>query len=976
MKKVLLLALLLFITVDVLAQGFNSASGRNHPELNWQVTETEHFLIMYPDRISGIEAKAASIAEETYQALSKNMGAEFKDKIRIYLTDEDEINNGFASPVGKGYTNIWVHTNDYSEIWTAEEKWLRKVIAHELAHIFHFKATWSNLGLLQFVLGEPFTRSWTEGVAQYQTETWDSQRGDRWLRKAIFDSRPSFKDGQSIENSRLMYAVGNSQLRYFTEKYGDSTLVDMLDQRKSVLGIFERHDFYDAFEETVEGGFNSFYDDWRKHMNVYYNSMAANMERVDSLDADLLPLPGQFYYDMAVSPDDSLIAVLSLNSLARPVRRLLIVTNDSTRKTTVAAEGSINFDVSWSADGKQIYYSRKVRGEYSSLVNDIFSYDLESGNESRLTDNRRARFPVSGPGKSEISYIVNERGVGNLFTLNLESGDENQITNYDGDIQLLWPLWIESRSSWLLHRFDVDGSRNLVLLNRETQAETILDEGDLDNRRVVLSPDEKRIAYTSLRDNVPNVFVYDFENGSSKRVTNLFTGGEVHGWMAEKDTLDGERILVQASETKRRDGAYWISPDREVYQPDYSIPEAYTSWTQKTPPNRIPSVIEPDESLILNRYSYSSFKNITHAMSLALPYYYNRDDWGVFATTNWVEPLGKHAISALGWVSIASPAKSSFGSINYLNNQFYPWLRFSAYKIPGNGSFYGDEFLFEELTGGELYARWPLDLFELPYQTSSIDAQLRHVLRDPIGAGRFDDSPRVPSPETGRQTDLQIGWQIKQQRPWRDNAIHPLDGRGVRLSVSAAEKNFASDVSFLTAEVNTYVIFPAPGLHRVFAQFRAQSQWGEPFPQDYIGFSRYDNISLSLPNEVPQNFLSNADRVRGYRSFITGSQVAFGSLEYRIPFIPSLRTTILGVLNLGSTTLSLFSDAGLIRNARLEDGTRDTITRWGAGAEVKNHIRLFGVGFSHAIGVAQPTQELFTEADVDFYYRVKAVVPF
>ncbi|MEX0662707.1 MAG: hypothetical protein WEA58_07710 [Balneolaceae bacterium] len=976
MKKLLLFSLLLFITVDAFAQGFNSTSGRNHPELNWQVAETQHFLIMYPERISGIEAEAAAIAEETYQALSKNMGVEFSDKIRIYLTDQDEINNGFASPIGKGYTNIWLNTNDYSEIWTGQEKWLRKVVAHELAHIFHFKATWSNMGLLQFALGEPFTRSWAEGMGQYQTETWDSQRGDRWLRKAIFDSRPGFNDGQSNENGRLMYAVGNSQLRYFTKKYGDSTLVDMLAQRKSVLGIFDRHDFYDAFDETVEGGFNAFYEDWRKHMNVYYNSMAANMERVDSLNADLLPLPGQFYYDMAVSPDDSLIAVLSLTSLARPVRRLFIVQNDSTRKTTFAAEGSINIDVSWSADGKDLYYSRNVRGENSSLVNDIFSYDIESGKEKRLTVNRRARFPVAGPGESEISYIVNEDGTGNLFVMNLESGDENQITDYEGDIQLLWPLWIESKNSWLFHRFDVGGSRNLVLYDRETHSETILDEDDLDNRKAVLSPNENQIAYTSLRDDVPNVFIYDFESDSSKRVTNLFTGGEVHGWMAKKDTLDGERILVQASETKRSDGAYWMSPEREVYQPDFSIPEAYTSWTQKTPPTKIPSFIEPDESLISDRYPYSSFKNITHAASFALPYYANRDDWGLFATTNWVEPLGKHAISALGWVSIANPAESSFGSINYLNNQFYPWLRFSVYKIPGNGRFYGDEFLFEELTGGEIYARWPLDLFEAPYQTGSIDAQLRHVLRDPIGPDRFDDSPRVPTPQTGRQTDLQIGWQINQQRPWRDNVIHPLDGRGIRIAVRGSDKILASDVRFLTAELNTYTVLPSIGLHRIFAQFRAQSQWGEPFPQDYIGFSRYDNISLSLPDEVPQNFLGDADRVRGYRSFITGSQVAFGSLEYRIPFIPSLQTTILGVLNLGSTTLSLFSDAGVVRNARLENGTRDTVTRWGAGAEIKNHLRLFGVGFSHALGVAQPTEELFTDADVDFYYRVKAVVPF
>src|SRR5690554_1429173 len=123
MKIQLLTLYLLFIAADLAAQGFNAYSGRNHPELNWQVAETEHFYIMYPARISGIETEAAAIAEESYQALSKNMGVEFSGKIRIYLSDEDEVNNGFAVPVGKGYTNIWVNTNDYSEFWTGREKW-------------------------------------------------------------------------------------------------------------------------------------------------------------------------------------------------------------------------------------------------------------------------------------------------------------------------------------------------------------------------------------------------------------------------------------------------------------------------------------------------------------------------------------------------------------------------------------------------------------------------------------------------------------------------------------------------------------------------------------------------------------------------------------------------------------------------------------------------------------------------------------
>lgn len=972
---IIVLSCFVIITPELFSQGFNTFNNRNHPYLNWQVAETENFKIMYPERISGIEVEAASIAEESYRALVENLEVSFSKKIRIYLSDEDEINNGFASPIGKGYTNIWVNLNDYSEIWTGREKWLRKVIAHELAHIFHFKSVWTHLGLNQYLVADPIPSFWAEGLAQYQTEKWDSQRGDRWLRKAIFDSRPSFRDGQSIENGRLMYASGNSQLRYFTEKYGDSTLVDLFSHRQKLLGILEYHDFYDAFDEAVEGGYDAFFEDWRKHMNVYYNTLASQMERTDSLQAEKLNVPGQFYYDMAASPDDSLFAVLSLTSLNRPVRRLYIVQNDSTMSSSQVAEGGINRDLGWSRDSKKLFYSRTVRGEKSSLVNDIYLFDLEAGKERRVTRSRRAKFPVQGPGENQIGYVVNEGGTGNLFEYDLETGAEYRVTNYRGDVQLLWPLWIEQENSWLVHRFAENGDRFLTLTNRKTGNEFNLDDGQIDNRKAVLSPDGKQIAYTSLRDEVPNVFIYDFESGSTRRITNLFTGGEVYGWVSRTDTLESEKLLIKASETKQRDNAYLVDPNRSFSSQDGTIPEAYKSWRKKSPPSVLSSVIPPDEYLITDRYRYKSFRNITHAASLVLPYYSARDHWGLFGLTTWTEPLAKHMFIGAGNISF-SDIDNSFGILSYINNQLYPTITSSVYKIPGSAFFYGNKLLIEELTGGDISLNIPLDLFDMPYQSGSFFGRFRHTLVKPLDRDSFRDLDLLPEPERARQTDLSVGLGVKKQRPWRDNNIHPLDGRGVRLVFTGAEKILGSDVRFATADIGAFTVLPSLGLHRIYLHGRYQVQWGTPLPQSFIGFSRFDNIHLNLPGEVPISLFNEAERVRGYRGFVAGRQVLFGSLEYRVPFLPSLGTKVLGMLELGSTSLALFTDAGVVRNVQFADEPDPITNRWGAGAEVKNEVSLFGINFIHSLGVAQPAQELFTDVDVDLYYRVRAVVPF
>ncbi|MCC5913954.1 MAG: BamA/TamA family outer membrane protein [Balneolaceae bacterium] len=967
--------LLLFGATELVAQGFNSFNNRNHPYLNWQVAETEHTKIIYPDRLSGIEALAAPIAEESYRALSENLDVTFDRKIRIYLSDEDEINNGFANPIGKGYTMIWVNLNDYAEIWTGSEKWLRKVIAHELGHIFHFKAVWSSLGLLQWAVADPLPVFWTEGIAQYQTEEWDSQRGDRWLRKAIFDSRPDYRDGRSIENGRLMYAKGNSQLRYFAETYGDTTLAQMMQHRKSFLGFFDVHDFDSAFRTVVDGGYSEFREEWLKHVNVYYNTLASQMERTDSLGTDAFSLPGQFYYDMAVSPDDSLIAVLSLPSMQRPVRSIFLVQSDSTQNRTRIAEGSINPDLSWSRDGNRLYYSRTVRGDRSSLINDIFVYHKESGREEQLTFSRRARYPVQGPQPNQIGYVVNEDGTGNLFVMDLDSGEEQRVTDYEGDIQMLFPVWVESVQSWLFHRFDADGSRYMVLFNPETGSERLLDDGAVDNRKFVLSPGGGSVAYTSLRDEVPNVFIYDFDSEEERRVTNLFTGGEVYGWIAERDTLETEKLLVKASETKRRDEAWWVEPDRSHYAGEWEVPEAYASWRTHQPPNVIPSLIEPDESLITSRYEYRSFRNITHAASVVLPYYGDPGNWGLFGTSGWVEPLSKHIIAGSGLLSFGDFDRS-YGLLSYINNQFYPSFAFSVYKTPGSAYFYGDRFLVEELIGGDITMTLPIDRLEGSYRDGAFYSRVRHTLVRPFERERFEDRISAPAPERARQTDLTIGMGVTKQRPWRDNLIHPLDGWGVQGLLTGAEKILGSDVRFATADLSAYTVLPALGLHRLYLHGRFQQQWGTPLPQNFIGFTRLDNIQLNLPGEVPINLFYAAERVRGYRDFIAGNRVAFGSLEYRMPFLPSLQTSILGLLRLGSTSLALFTDAGVVWNARFDDGTTGTEQRWGAGAEIKNSVNLAGIRFAHSLGIAQPAMDLFTDVDYDLYYRVRATVPF
>lgn len=959
----------------VYPQGFNSFNGRNHPYLQWKVAETEHFKIIYPERISGIEPGAAAIAEESYRVLSQNLDVSFDKKIRIYLTDSDEINNGFAVPVGNGHTNIWVNLNDYIDIWTGREKWLRKVIAHELAHIFHFKAIESDIGLWQFAVADPLPRFFTEGLAQYQTEKWDSQRGDRWLRMAVFDDMLNYKDGRSIYNTRLMYAIGNSQVRYFAEQYGDSTLTTLLDTRKPFLKFWRVHDFQHAFRESTGDSYNDFEDKWRKHVNVYYNTLASESERIDSLQADAETLPGTYFFDVKYNPRNSQVAVLSIPSAGRPFRQLILSEDSKNGYRRILADGNINADISWSPDGENIAYSRQSRGENSSLLNDIFLFDLAQNREIRITKSRRATSPVFISKGNSIAYIVNEAGTGNIFRRNLRSGEETKITRYSENIQLHGLVRNESRNELVFVRFDEKGNRNLVVIDEKSLSEKVLDDGLTDNRMPVISPDGQKMAFTSLRDEVPNVFIYDFQNSEMHRVTKLFAGAEVFDWIPPTDSLS-ERLVIKASETKTEESIYLIDSKRRIPGDMHTfVPEAYSAWRKQSPQTEIPSLIEPDESLVVSDYSYQSFKNLTHGASIALPFYAGDDYWGIFGTTNWIEPLGKHVISGTGLVSFGD-FDNSYGTLNYVNNQLRPVVIISAFRIPGEARFYSDRFLIEQLTGGDITVSWPLDISEKPFRDDRFNIRFRYAETDPFQSRKFSDTFAAPAPIKAEKTELRLGWRTSLMKPGRNNAIHPLDGYGYKLLFTGAGKFAGSDVEYATLDASAFKVLPSIGNQRVYIYGRFQAQFGNPVPQDFIGLSRFEKIEVDLPNEISFIQSNQLDRVRGYREFVAGDRVAFASVEYRMPFLPSLQTRILNSIVLGGTSVALFGDAGVVWGARRIDDSLSTEERYGMGFELKNRMNFFGLEIGHAVGIAQKYDELFSGSKYDSYYRVKASVPF
>ena len=1004
--RCLSLLLALAAALPVQAQGFSIFNGRNHPELDWQVAETEHFEIVYPERLAGIEAEAAAISEASYDVLSEVMGVDFEgDKIRVYLSDEDEIANGVAYPVGpSGYTAIWVHVNRTAEIWTGDVRWLRKVLAHELVHLFHYRAVRSRLGLLQELFGQPLPRFWAEGLAQYLTEEWDAQRGDRFLRTAVLEGRLDPDDGLSPDAGRLLYASGNSQVRRLAELYGDSTIAQILAHRRTVLPGVQTHDFYRAFRSVTGDDYRDFREEWKKHVGVYYHTLAGQVERVDSLRAEPLPLPGQAIDDVQFSPDTSRVAALVLTSLARPVRRLYVMENAPTdtssdaprrlRGLDVIAEGSIEAPFAWGPQGDRIAYARSVRGRYGSIVTDLFLVDVDTEKTRRLTTDRRAHAPTFSPDGRRLAFVGVEGETANVFVLDLETGEERQLTRFEGEVQITAARWQpaadgakEGSGAIAVALFDAAAERTVSLVDVVTGAVRAATDRLHDDRRPIWQPDGLGIAYTSLRDDAPNVFRTATLGPTqaptgARRVTHLFGGATAHGWLPPDSLHPAGRLLVVASETKRRDRAYLVDAGRtpQVLDRTPEAPSAYSTWTTHRPPRTIPDQIAPDASLVTDRHAYRPLANLTHVVSFAFPYYDSADDYGIVGTTTWLEPLNKHSLALFAGLSVPSFADQSFGLLSYVNNTLYPSITLNLYRTPGIARFYGSGILVEDLLGGDVEADWPLDWTIRPYTAMRAALRLRLARAEPFDADFFDSlaaTDGLPRPEEGTRFDVRGGFTYKLLRPYRYNAIYPLDGTGLRARATAGIPGLESN-RFIRPDVQAYQVLPMP-VGRLLVYGRGTAVFGTPLAQDVVGLTRYETYDFQIP-VVGNIGLGDAERVRGYRRPVIGDRALFGSVEWRFPPALDLQTTVLGAVGLGRLVPTLFVDAAAVWTGSDFDRA---VERVGLGVEVKNELNLLGFRIGHAVGLGarwDQVEDGFDEdlqfEDLDLYYRIGAALPF
>ncbi|GMQ81465.1 MAG: hypothetical protein BMS9Abin05_0897 [Rhodothermia bacterium] len=484
-------------------------------DLDWYTIETEHFLIHFHADESGSGSNrtarvVSQIAEDIYAPITSLYNYEPDTKVSIVLKDFEDYSNG-AAYFFDNIIEIWAPALDTP--YRGSHNWLRNVITHEFTHIVQVQKSMKGtrrvpfyyLQLLDYedvrrpdvlygfpnviatypipVLNNP---AWfAEGTAQYQRQWmnydhWDTHRDMLLRTRVLAGEELSLADmGSFYSHTSLMregvYNQGFAFTSYIANRFGEDALTSVTEE----LGKWTNWNFESAAKDALGISGDQLYEEWISSLRDAYMAGTEEIRRNESSGSVLVEKGFNNFYPR-FSPDGATIAyvsnqgedysrtrihlldldagsetVLELPGLAQPAR--LGLTRSFEHVLTKPVSGAID----WHPDGKSIVYARIRDTKFGHLYSDLYSIEISTETETRLTTELRARSPSYSPDGSTIAFIGERDGSANLFLLDVNTKEVTPVTEFQDGTQVSEPVW-HPGGDWIYAGLSRDANRDII----------------------------------------------------------------------------------------------------------------------------------------------------------------------------------------------------------------------------------------------------------------------------------------------------------------------------------------------------------------------------------------------------------------------------------------------------------------------------------------------------------------------------------
>ena len=486
MKKIFFLLIYFYFAL--------SQSIYNHPELEWRTFETEHFIFHFHDETENTAREAATVAEYIYKPITDLYDYEPPEKTTIIIKDTDDYANGAAYSF-----------DNKIEIWAlplamdlrGAHRWIQNVITHEFVHIIQIQASIKysiNVpgGFLQFIGYEDEKREdvlygypdqiisypfpgiiippWlAEGTAQYMYDGanfdfLDSHR-DMIIRDRILnDNLLTFSEMNSFGKRGIgnesIYNQGFSFVKWLTSIYG-SDINRAISNEISKLFQFS---ISKALKNITGFDGNELYEQWSSYLKKDYSEKIGHLK--DEVSGEIIEDTGDVNIYPTWSPNGKSYAFLSNREndyFSQTNLYICQVNNKNAKKIAERVESK----PSWINNNHLVYSRRSKINKNGSVFFDIYKYNLNLQEETRLTVNGRYTSPLVLKGKDQIIAFKTIDGSTNIYISDVNFIDFQRITEIDNGTVLFSATYDMNNNLLYIDGNDLHG-RQLYTLDMET----------------------------------------------------------------------------------------------------------------------------------------------------------------------------------------------------------------------------------------------------------------------------------------------------------------------------------------------------------------------------------------------------------------------------------------------------------------------------------------------------------------------------
>ncbi len=555
---------------------------------DFKVIQTEHFDVYFYDRERTAALDAARMAERSYARLSRALNHQFHERkpIILYASHSDfQQTNATGGEVGEGtggFTDFLKHRNVLPLTGSYDE--FEHVLQHEMVHQFQYDI-WSRGragGGIQTLIALNPPLWFVEGMAEYFSKGDLDANTAMWLRDAALEGNLPTIDQMTNDPRIFPYRFGEGLLAYIGHRWGDEAIGAIL--QGSLGGNLEG-----SFRRVLGLGFEELSNQWRDAVQKQYLPEIGNRVRASAFAKPVLTeekSDGTLHLAPALSPDGTQIAYFSEKDFYFVDLYLADATTGKVDRRLLKSSFSANYEtfrfinsgVSWSPDGRYIAMAAK-----KGPKGDLIIVDVARHREIRriTLDLNGITTPAWSPDGKQIVFTGYNGGISDLYVVNTDGSGFRQLTDdRNGDFH---PVWSPDGKS-IAFATDRGPATDFSILSFSNMRIALfhLDDGTIEvldhmdegkNVSPQFSPDGQEIAFTSDRNGVTNIYLYDLQDRQLYQLTDLFTG--VQGITPLSPALswahNADRLAFVYYENEKYD-VYTLDNPRSLRKPYHPAP--------------------------------------------------------------------------------------------------------------------------------------------------------------------------------------------------------------------------------------------------------------------------------------------------------------------------------------------------------------------------------------------------------------------